>query len=147
MDINGYFVPVDYPLSLPAMPLMLVPVTPCRVADTRQGQNTFGQLGPPSMAAGSKRDLPIPLGPCNIPSTAKAYSVNVTAVPSAPLGYLTAWPAGVPQPLVSTLNSLKGKIVPNAAIVPAGENGTISIYVSGATDVVVDINGYFTPEQ
>jgi len=32
------------------------------------------------------------------------------------LGYLTVWPKGEPQPLVSTLNNLTGTIVANAAI-------------------------------
>ncbi len=33
----------------------------------------------------------------------------------------------------------------NAAIVPAGTNGDISLFTPEATDVVVDINGYFAP--
>jgi hypothetical protein len=33
----------------------------------------------------------------------------------------------------------------NAAIVPAGANGAISAFVTDATDVVLDINGYFVP--
>jgi len=34
------------------------------------------------------------------------------------LGYLTLWPSGEPQPVVSTLNSPGGSIDSNAAIVP-----------------------------
>jgi len=69
----------------------------------------------------------------------------VTVVPSGVLYYLTAWPAGLSQPLVSTLNSFDGSIVANAAIVPAGTNGAISIYVTNPTHLVLDINGYFAP--
>jgi hypothetical protein len=64
-------------------------------------------------------------------------------VPKGPLGFLTAWPAGQSQPPVSTLNSADGSVIANAAIVPAGTNGAVSIYASNTTDVVVDINGYF----
>jgi hypothetical protein len=55
------------------------------------------------------------------------------------------WPAGEPQPLVSTLNSFAGKIVANAALVPAGVNGAISVSPSNPTDLIIDINGYFAP--
>ena len=59
------------------------------------------------------------------------------------LGYLTLGPAGQPLPVVSTLNSLDGTIVSNAAFVPA-TNGTITAFASNPTDLVVDVNGYFS---
>jgi hypothetical protein len=43
------------------------------------------------------------------------------------------------------LNSLDASVVANAAIVPAGAEGAISVFVTGRTDVVLDINGYFAP--
>lgn len=119
-----------------------VPVTPCRVADTRQGNPP---LGGPSLGAGEARQFPVVSGNCNIPSSAQAYSLNITAVPHDALGYLTAWPTGQAQPLVSTLNAPTGAVTANAAIVPAGTNGDISIYVTDAADLVIDINGYFAP--
>jgi hypothetical protein len=115
-----------------------VPVVPCRLVDTR---NT-GSLGGPSIASGASRDFPIPSGSCRIPSAATAYSLNVTVVPQGPLGFLTIWPTGQPQPLASTLNS-DGRIKANAAIVPAGSNGSVSVYATNTTDVILDINGYF----
>jgi sugar lactone lactonase YvrE len=121
-------------------PLLFVPVTPCRVADTR---NAAGPFGGPTMTAGSTRSFAIPQSACAIPSTAQAYSLNVTVVPDGALAYLTLWPAGQPQPLVSTLNSPGGIVVANAAIVPAGSGGAVSVFVANQTDVVLDINGYF----
>lgn len=35
--------------------------------------------------------------------------------------------------------------VTNAALVPVGANGVISIYVTDSNHVVQDINGYFAP--
>jgi len=67
----------------------------------------------------------------------------VTVVPSGPLSYLTLWPAGSARPLASTLNSFAGKVVANAAIVPAGSSGAVSVFVTDTTHVIVDINGYF----
>ena len=121
-------------------PLRFVPVTPCRVADTR---NPGGPFGGPTMAAGSVRSFAIPQSGCSIPATAQAYSINVTVVPKGPLSYLTLWPTGQPQPLVSTLNSFGGSVVANAAIVPAGSGGAVSVGVSNQSDVILDINGYF----
>ena len=61
------------------------------------------------------------------------------------LGYLTIWPTGEGRPVVATLNSLDGRIKADAAIVPAGANGAVSIYVTDTTNVILDINGYFAP--
>jgi len=97
------------------------------------------------MAAGTTRSFAIPAGACPVPSTAVAYSLNVTVVPVGPLSWLTAWPTGSAQPFVSTLNSWDGTVVANAAIVPAGTNGAISIFVTNDTHIILDINGYFAP--
>lgn len=133
------------PLSLiqEGKPLRLVAVTPCRVADTRPGEGKTGSFGPPALEAGTTRKLPIASGACGIPSTAKAYSLNFTVVPQGPLSFLSAWPGGESQPVVSTLNSFDGKVTANAAIVPAGPDGSINVYATGRTDLIVDINGYF----
>jgi subtilisin family serine protease len=118
--------------------LRFIPMTPCRVVDTRFANGAFGL---PSLAAGSTRDFAIPNGSCSIPSSAAAYSLNVTVVPQGLLGYLSVWPSGQAMPLASTLNSVDGRIKANAAIVPAGTGGAVSVYVTGATDLVLDIDG------
>ena len=137
IDINGYFA-----AATGTGALAFYPVTPCRIADTR---NANGPFGGPSLSAGATRNFAVPQSSCNIPATAQAYSLNMTVVPPAALEYLSAWPTGQTQPVVSTLNALQGQIAANAAIVPAGTNGSISVYVSDASNVIVDINGYFAP--
>ena len=122
--------------------LNFVPITPCRVLDTRNQASPFGG---PAIAGNSSRDFNIPASACGIPATAQAYSVNVVVVPSGPLGFITMWPTGQTQPLASTLNSLDGRIKSNAAIVLAGTGGSISIFASNTTDAILDINGYFVP--
>jgi Abnormal spindle-like microcephaly-assoc'd, ASPM-SPD-2-Hydin len=138
LDIDGYFVPAGTSTS----GLEFYPLTPCRIADTR---NPTGALGGPSLAANTGRAFPVQSSGCGIPSTAKAYSLNVTAVPHNSLGFLTAWPSGQAQPVVSTLNATTGVVTANAAIVPAGTSGGVSIVVSDAADVILDVNGYFAP--
>ena len=101
--------------------LRFVPATPCRLVDTRNSGWSSGWTV--NRRGGSARSFTIP-GTCgNIPSTALAYSLNLTVVPQGPLGYVTMWPTGQTQPLVSTLNSPDGRIKSNAAIVPAGTSG------------------------
>ena len=127
--------------------LQLVAVPPCRLVDTRpqnggggpiQG-GTFETFNLPQLAKQSKGCPTLDL------STAATYSLNVTVAPPGSLGYLTIWPAGQIQPLVSTLNSPDGRVKANAAIVPAGANGAVSVYVSDTSNVVLDIDGYFAP--
>jgi hypothetical protein len=139
LDISGYFVPATNPSGL-----AFYPMAPCRLADTR-GNGFTGSFGPPSLVGGGTRTFPILSSACNIPTTAKAYSLNYTSVPNGALGFLTTWPAGQTQPLVSTLNSYTGTVTANAAIVTAGSNGDISVFVSNDSDLVIDINGYFAP--
>jgi flagellar basal body rod protein FlgF len=136
LDIDGYFVPAG------TSTLAFYPLTPCRVTDTRK---RTGPLGGSYIQGGTARDFPVLSSSCSIPSSAQAYSLNLTAVPHSGLAYITVWPTGETQPLVSTLNALTGAITANAAIVPAGSAGEISIYATNDTDLVIDVNGYFAP--
>src|ERR1017187_1084658 len=140
LDINGYFEPVS------GSTLAFYPLTPCRIADTRKTNFPPG-LGAPYLPGHQERDFPILAATtCNIPSSGvAAYSLNFSVVPHGGLGYMTAWPTGQSGPLVSTLNDVPGTTIANAAIVPAGTSGDISVYPSNDTDVIIDINGYFAP--
>src|SRR5208283_2749237 len=139
-------VTMTQPLTVDAIfsqALQFVAVTPCRLVDTRS-KNGGGPI-----QGGTSQPFVLPQlaksrGCANL-SSAAAYSLNVTVVPRGPLGYLTIWPTGENQPVVSTMNSLDGRVKANAAIVPAGASGAVSVFVSNTTDVVIDINGYFAP--
>jgi len=138
LDINGYFAsPANAPSGL-----VFYPVTPCRVMDTRLNN---GPLGGPILAAGATRAVPVVSSPCGVPATAVAYSLNMTVVPTGPLGFLTTWPTGTSQPVISTLNGPTGTVVANAAIVPAGTSGSINVFVTDQTQLIIDVNGYFAP--
>src|SRR5262249_39952588 len=139
LDTNGYFGTTG---NTPA--LSFFPITPCRVADTRSANGPFGG---PSISGGGTRAFPIQQTTCGVPANARAYSLNITAVPRGPLQSVSIWPAAQPQPLVSTLNSFQGAIVANAAIVPAAADGSVKVFASEATDIVIDINGYFASDR
>ena len=49
------------------------------------------------------------------------------------------------MPLASTLNAPDGRVKAAAAIVQAGTQGAVSVYTTGATELILDISGYFVP--
>ncbi len=122
-------------------PVQFVPVTPCRLVDTRKQDGGGGPIQGGTFVTFNLAQIAPGKG-CADLSTAAAYSLNVTVVPQGSLGYLTVWPAGEIQPNVSTLNSVDGRVKANAAIVPSGGNA-VNVYASNTTDVVIDIDGYF----
>lgn len=143
----------------PPNSLVFVGMTPCRVVDTRVAVGfpaPFGGTGPLVGGApptnGSGR-YPFYLSAaslshaCPIPNYALAYSLNITVVPAGPLGFLSAAPSPITLPAQSsTMNDPGGTILANAAIVPAGSpNGSIDIYVSDTSQVIIDINGFYAP--
>jgi hypothetical protein len=124
-------------------PLPFVAITPCRIVDTRGPAGTFGG---PSLPASTPRDFPLPSGPCaGIPVSASAYSLNITVTNTQGPGFISIYPQGGAAPLVSTLNYLAGQTLANAAIVPAGTSGGVTVIagISG-TDLIIDINGYYS---
>ncbi len=135
-DITGYFVPASEPAAL-----SFYPVTPCRVADTRSSNAPF-------MTGGQTRTFPMGDGVCGVPAGAGAYALNITVAPKAgTLSYLTAFPAGATQPETATLNDKTGTTLGNAAIIPAGSGGAVSVYVTHDTEVIMDVNGYFAAPE
>jgi hypothetical protein len=121
------------------LPMQYIPLeVPCRAVDTRPaGTVTGGSFRNFNPAGGGCAGLLTP------GSGVIAYAVNVTVLPHGPLSYLTVWPAGEPQPGVSTLNSPDGRTKANAAIVTGGAKGEISVFAYNTTDVLLDVSGYF----
>jgi hypothetical protein len=124
IDITGYFAPV----AAGALSLFTMPA--CRALDASQPGGT-----PRDVAAGDN---------CGIPSAAQAYVLSATVVPAGAMGYLTLWPQGQTQPIVSTLNAMDAAVTSNLAIVPTS-NRSISAFPSNPTRLVLDMFGYFAP--
>lgn len=124
---------------------------PCRLVDTRTTTmpNFPAGFGPPALTGGSPRSFDLNSDPqcAGIPDGVEAYSVNVTVTNTQGPGFILIYPLGGAQPTVSTVNYVAGQTIANAAIVPAGTFGAITVVagVSG-TDLILDINGYFTDE-
>jgi hypothetical protein len=136
VDIDGYFAPPG------PGGLNFYTVSPCRLVDTR---NPDGARGGPILSAGKTRSFLLSETSCGLPGSpeGQAYSLNMTVVPQSTLAYLTTWPTGVPQPVVSTLNAVNGQVVANDAIVPVDGAGSIDVFAESDTHIVIDTNGYF----
>lgn len=124
------------------------PIEPCRVADTRSAVDG-------GLAAGETRNFVVdaadlafqggdPEG-CDIPAEASSLSLNVTVVnPTGPAnsgGFLTVFPGGTAQPDTATVNYRVGTTVGNGTLIAVGDG--VDVYSFRATDVVVDVTGYF----
>jgi len=120
-------------------PASFFTLTPCRVADTR---DPVGPYGGPALSTGVERVFVV-AGQCQIPSTAKAVSFNVTVTqPGAP-GHVILYPGGSPVPPVSAINFQAGQTRANNAIVPLGAGGTLAVVSAAPTHFILDVNGYF----
>lgn len=126
---------------------IVIPIEPCRLADTRPGTN---QVGPRSVRLGAGDTHTVNAQqastPCSgkIPADALALSLNVTALNASALSFLTIW-AGGERPLAASLNPAPGQPpVPNAVVVDLSVDQTFDVYNdAGTVDVVIDVNGFY----
>lgn len=114
-----------------------VPLTPSRLADTRYGSR------PGPVAAGATWQVQV-AGRGGVAGTGvSAVALNLTAVNPVGSGYLTAYPSGSQRPGTSNLNYAAGRTISNEAIASVGSDGKVTVWVSAATDLVVDVTGYY----
>jgi hypothetical protein len=143
VDLEGY---VDA-----TAPGLYHPLTPTRICDTRAlqpgvGANACEHAGGSAGTLGVGAMAVNVAGAGGVPVNATAVVVNVTVTDTTANGYLTVWPDGPPPPVASDVNWVSGQTTPNRVIVPLGPSGKIDVYNSaGTTDVIVDVNGYFSP--
>ena len=84
-----------------------------------------------------------------VPSSAQALAGNGTIddrVQNAPPGFVTFYPNGQSLPATSNLNYVPGQAVPNAFIIGL-HNGSLNAYATTATDLIVDVTGYFDTDS
>jgi hypothetical protein len=123
VDVTGYFTDAT------ATGNLFTPASPVRVLDTRISAQTLGQ--------GSTLVVPV------APSSATAAILNVTATNATAPSFLTVYPGGT-RPTASDLNFVAGQTIPNLALATLSASGTVTIYNNtGATDVVIDLVGWF----
>jgi len=125
---------------------VFVPITPCRLTDTRVAPETRGPRATPLKADETYTVQVVGTnGDCTIPADAVGVSLNVTAEAPTDASYLTVFPADAPKPLASNLNWITNQPpVPNAVTSDLSADGKVSFYNhSGTVNVIADIVGYY----
>ena len=121
-----------------------VGLAPVRLADSRPGGVTVDGVlsGGDGRAAGSVMVVPV-AGRAGVPGGAAAVALNVTVTDAAGAGYATVYPCGSLPPNASNLNFVAGQTIANAVVVKVGDGGSVCVFVSQATQLIVDVGGYF----
>lgn len=116
---------------------------PVRILDTREG------LGTPAGPVPAYCEVGLQVtGRAGVPSTGvTAVLLNVTAVAPAGDGFVTAYPCASGRPWTSNLNPPKGGIVAGSVVVAPDEAGRVCLYTMAASDLVVDVQGWFDAAQ
>lgn len=131
VDVVGYLVD--------AGELSYQPLAPARLLDTRQATSRYvGRL-----AGAQIVDIPIQ-ELAGMPGDVSAVAVNLTALAADERGFMTAFPCGDVLPSTSSLNYIPEGPVAAMAVVPLGR-GSICVYTSGRSHLIVDLLGAWVP--
>ncbi|MEO5722831.1 MAG: hypothetical protein ABIQ39_06310, partial [Ilumatobacteraceae bacterium] len=108
-------------------------VTTRRLLDTR-----LGGFRKPSAGSTMSLEVPEALG-------AEAVVASITVTEPDGSGFISAYPKGSPQPLVSSIDFDAGAIISNQVTVPVDASGSFTIFTSNAAHLVVDLIGVYSP--
>ncbi len=126
----------DVPPVVPALE-SYVSVVPERVVDTRIG------LGGYSGIVADGCTLRLALADSSVPTDAGAVALSVTAV-SASEGFMTVFPCADGRPPSSNLNTRPDAATPNLVVAVPDANREVCIFSVRASDMVVDVQGWWT---
>lgn len=132
--------------------LVFVPITPCRLFDTR--------LAGGIITAGSTRSFDVAAvtdysfqggsasncGGAGAAGSFAAAAINFTVVSTAGQGYITAYPFLGTQPLAATMVFVGGDLLSNLSVVRLDQGASaneLSVFASNQTHLVGDIVGYY----
>jgi len=144
MPAGNHFVHVNYVHPIDSTtPLSFYTLAPCRLIDTRQ------TVSPLRSGAGPLRTVPV-TGVCGVPVTARAVSINITAVNPTGAGFIILFPADQLQPGTSSLNFGAAQTRANNAVLALSASGLLGavagIAANDQVDLIIDVNGYFGPD-
>ena len=126
-------------------PSSVIPITPCRLIDTRPPPDNVGQR---RAALAEQETLTVTVvganGKCIIPDDATGIIANVTIANPTSAGFLTIFPGAGPLPLTATTNWEAGQAPSgNLAMIALSDAGSMNIFNSqGSVDVIVDVVAY-----
>ncbi len=117
---------------------------PFRWVDTRASWSAEMNFGTGGQRLGQGQVITMAIaGQRGVPASAKAVSFNITSAAAvADNGYVTAYPCGS-QPPTSNLNFGYGQSVANGAMVALSAGGSLCVYSSVSSHVIIDVNGWW----
>ena len=134
VDLMGYITGTGAPSGRDGL---FVPLTPQRIFDTR-GANA------PVIASLTTRAVPVVGSGAPVPAGATAVSFNVTSDAALGAGYVTIYPSDRNLPGISNLNYPAVDPRANAGMVRLSTGGGLIVLANQTTQVIIDVNGYFT---
>jgi hypothetical protein len=138
-DINGWF----------AAGHGFTPIGPVRAFDTRAGQSPQALRSVPKAQLDSEHVIAIRLVDLvgYVPADGVgSVSMNVTVTNPTGAGFVTVDSCGVRQ-FVSNVNFVSGETVATAVVSNVSAGGMVCFYSSVPTDLVVDLNGWFSDQS
>jgi hypothetical protein len=137
-DVTGYFEPGTGGASY-------VPLNPTRILDTRYGTGLSG-----TFKSHVSRHFHVTGGASRVPTTATAFTGNLTVTGQTAAGFLYIGPSAMNDPTSSTLNFPLGDDRANAVTAARGSGGVLWVTYAASTlgptaHVIFDLTGYFVP--
>ncbi|HTO00624.1 MAG TPA: hypothetical protein VL068_08110, partial [Microthrixaceae bacterium] len=118
-------------------------LNPARLGETRPKRTTIDDKANSTGAYAGSRALKV-TARGGVPATGVgAVVLNVTTTQAIGDGYTTVYPTGESRPTTSNGNFIRGRDKANLVISKVGTGGTVQIYNSVRTDIVVDVLGWF----
>lgn len=133
---------------------LFVPITPCRIADTRIAGGAIGNGNTRAFYVRGTTGFSTQggkVGGCGVPASATGVTANVT-IPSVSSGggYMTGWPYGATKPASNFVTYPTAQTVtvnPTFTLTPGGSDPSLAIYNHGhSAYVVIDVTGYYVPQ-
>lgn len=135
VDVSGYF-----PFGS-----RFVGLTPGRLLDTRPDHATVDDVEQDGASAADRDVVLAVAGRHNVPASATAALLNVTAISTAGAGHVTVYPCGTDLPIASNVNVTgpgEGAVA-NLVISKLGSDGTVCLRTAvTSAHLVVDVSGY-----
>ncbi len=119
------------------------PSTGQRVLDTRV-DGRIGYFGATPSGGQTTAVRVAGTGDPAVADNASAVVVNVTITEPEAAGFVTVWPCGQPRPPTSNVDFAAGETVANLAIAAIGSEGSICLFSSATTHLVVDVAGWMS---
>ena len=129
-----------------------VPITPCRIVDTRAGTGTggtpIGNLQTRTYYVGGTFGFAPQggkAGGCGIPVGVVSITATLTAATPAHAGFVRAWPNGQTEPSATVLNYSTVNISAGTAVTinPSSAYSLKIRNYNGPTDLIIDVTGYY----